>query len=110
MSKRRRSPSSRLVGEIELDADKKAVFPLALDLQCMTEYLQVEDFPFYHFIAIEPYRNDLEIKVVIIYGVLKRESGAMFITLIGNFFCTLGSFQKYPITLYYLSDSERSVS
>lgn len=44
MGKGRRRPIFRLVGEIELDADKKAFLPLSLDLQGVIEYLQVEDF------------------------------------------------------------------
>ena len=58
MNKRRRSPIFRLAGEIKLDADKKAVLPLSLDLQGVIEYLEVEDFLLYHFIITDPYHSD----------------------------------------------------
>jgi hypothetical protein len=51
----RRRPIFRLVGEIKLDADKKAVLPLSLDLQGVIEYWDIIDFLFYHFIITDPY-------------------------------------------------------
>ena len=53
MGKGRRRPIFRLAGEIKLDADKKAVFPLSLDLQGVIEYWDVKDFLFYHLIITD---------------------------------------------------------